>query len=560
MATLLLATHVSCKSSAPIVAEEEQMESSTPTVAEEEQVDMPPVEFVFVDYFKAFEERFYPPELATDDNGFRDFIRLFGMSGYEISARTGDDVKSHRRQIYEKLGLDPDIPLVLRFPFCADRAVNIFYMERGERMPLVRFGLPWTLEDFPMLADWVNEIDEPLDAIAEAIRKPVFFAPKSQSPDSVEPDKPLCLLSWFLMEAQMYRSIARTFQARAVFRIGQGNIDGAIDDKLTILRFSRHITRSGSVVSHLVGIAIEDMAMAIPVGANPEYPLTERQIRRILEGIDALPPMTPISDALEGDRLVKLSQVQEFFIAYAQGGEAFAKKWAEWELGEPPTIRHPLNWDIAYRRINEAFDALQEPPPHERLHALIEESEEMLSDVECVDQLSLIPGGIEMVLSDYAIASLIRGMPDIIEEAIHRSQCLENMQRLVLAMMLYRLERGRMPDGNWVMQIAPYLGRNAERYFSCQTNPSPRGRTTYALVNYGNNVPSSHETILLVELSEPVPFNRAVISPDEVLALFRDRERNLPHPGGMNTARQSGAVMFIMQSINEAELRRLLGR
>ena len=32
-----------------------------------------------IDYFKALEERIYPPELATDENGFRDFVRLFGF-------------------------------------------------------------------------------------------------------------------------------------------------------------------------------------------------------------------------------------------------------------------------------------------------------------------------------------------------------------------------------------------------------------------------------------------------------------------------------------------------
>ena len=38
-----------------------------------------------IDYFKALEERFTPPELATDENGYRIFLRQFGdvVLGYD---------------------------------------------------------------------------------------------------------------------------------------------------------------------------------------------------------------------------------------------------------------------------------------------------------------------------------------------------------------------------------------------------------------------------------------------------------------------------------------------
>ena len=109
-------------------------------------------------------------------------------------------------------------------------------------------------------------------------------------------------------------------------------------------------------------------------------------------------------------------------------------------------------------------------------------------------------------------------------------------------------------------QITPYLGGTPERYFSCPSNPSPRGQTTYALVQYGNAVPAHHETILLVELKTPVPLNRAVMAVDDVLKLPQQYRASAPHTGGMNTARRSGAVMFLSASVGEGELLRLLGR
>ena len=41
----------------------------------------------YVDFLKALERRFYPPELTTNDNGFRDIIRQFGSTAKHSSFR-----------------------------------------------------------------------------------------------------------------------------------------------------------------------------------------------------------------------------------------------------------------------------------------------------------------------------------------------------------------------------------------------------------------------------------------------------------------------------------------
>jgi hypothetical protein len=62
-----------------------------------------------------------------------------------------------------------------------------------------------------------------------------------------------------------------------------------------------------------LAIAIDGMATAIPVGANPEHPLTEQQIRRLLDGLNALPPRMPIRDVLEQERYGGLSCLQSLW-------------------------------------------------------------------------------------------------------------------------------------------------------------------------------------------------------------------------------------------------------
>ena len=259
-----------------------------------------------IDFFKALEERIYPPELATDDNGFRDFVRLFGDVG---EMTTNPNREFYRLQKYEKLGLDPNVPPTLTHPLPPHEVFSNFYKAKGEDVPAKRPAMEdmWTLEQYPMLADWINEIDVPMDAVAETIQKPVFFSPLLQSPAAVQSGTPINLMVILLPDIQFFRNIARIFQARATYRIGNGDIDGAIDDKLTIHRLSRLTRNGGSLVQHLVGIAIEGVAVSIPVGANPEHPLTEAQLRRLLDGLDALPPRAPVHDAYEWERYVGLS-------------------------------------------------------------------------------------------------------------------------------------------------------------------------------------------------------------------------------------------------------------
>lgn len=136
---------------------------------------------------------------------------------------------------------------------------------------------------------------------------------------------------------------------------------------------------------------------------------------------------------------------------------------------------------------------------------------------------------------------------------------------MALAILLYQLEHGTIPnhnglDENWAEQIEKYLGEQPEHYFSCPANPSPKGETVYALVQYGDDLPENLDTILLIELATSVPFAEAVISVDEIL----EGKYTKTHHGGINTADRSGRVRLLpLHSLSHRgneELLRLLGR
>jgi hypothetical protein len=512
-------------------------EAQKPLVISEEttRITGPLTKDGHIDFLQALEKWSYPKELATDNNGFRVFVRQFGDAGYDGEPK---DREFYRLQKYKKLNLDPNIKPTHTLPPEPQKIISDFYKANVPRDK--NWGQPWTLAEYPMLANWVRDIDKPLDAIAEAIRKPVYAFPLLQSPESAAAGKPQNLFETLLPDVQMARTIARHFQTRALYRIRQGNIDGAIDDKLLMHRFGRLIPQKGCIIQVLVGIAIEGMATAIPVGANPQRPLTAQQIRRIINGLDALPPRAPSNDALEWERYMVLSGIQDTSISAAQKKELSE----EFKVLSTFLVR-PIDWNIVYQQVNEMYDAMQEPPPREKYRVLMEAVEKMPTPLE---RLTMSP---EKIVSKIILALFVPAI-DAFEEAIRRMECMENMQRLSLAIQLYRLEHKKLPDANWVKQIEKYLGEKPERYFSCASNPSPKGQTTYALVLGGEQ-----NTIWLVELATPVAFERAIVSVEDAPELLRQSKS---HPGGMNVAFNNSAVRFLPSTTNKTELLRMLGR
>jgi hypothetical protein len=395
----------------------------------------------------------------------------------------------------------------------------------------------------------------------------------------------------------LYRTIEQLFYVRAMYRLGKGDIDGAIEDKLTIHRLERSIPPQLTWFHRL--FSSDKMSTAIPV---PAHPLTEKQIRRLLEGLDALPPHPSINDYYEFERYHTLSA----FRAIVPAAEADREHFAEWLVkragGDPsemhpilmaslqhfaPRLLHSLDLDVVDRRVNELYDAVQEPLPRKKFHSLVEDAEKLeLTSWKTIASLLLSREVFSKTFIDMTVASSVPSMSGV-EQACLRLQCAENMQRLTLAILLYQCEHGKMPDENWVEQIKPYLGKKPDdngvpaKYFSCPAHPSPEGRTTYALILYsiknggkkdGEADGNSLERLVLLEVADPVPYGIAVITPKGVFWELREnlwevgdgRDIKFFDPPTLHSyvtlcTNQGGSVVNLSTLIERATLLRLLG-
>ena len=492
-----------------------------------------------IDYFRAMEERYYPPEMKTDDNGYRLIVRAMGVN---------IDNEVLRLQVYEKLGLDPNEEPTMKL----ESLWTIISQYDKDHPPAEGEQKLWdkfhsathsVFNDFPMLKDWLEENMAGIDLLAEAVRKPAFYIPYVRENENSPAFESLLRSD----NVHIIREWARVVRARATYRLGVGDIDGAIDDIVTAHHLARHAGKQGTLVSGLIGIAVEGMAYSIGIGSNPEFPPTKEQIERLIAELDSLPPRWTFNEALESERLFGLAALQDIYWGNNPG------------MNEPfpyfrllfPNMGWTFDINIALTKQNKVYDAMTGITDDKMLEKFFEPSGNPYNPLPLLFTRSRTHR-IMNSLMELLVPSVQAG-----REAWHRIECTENMQRLTLALLLYEIDNGKLPEGDWREAIRPYLGENADRYFRCPSHRLAEGETNYAMIGNVPNAIASPQQILVVEIMQPqrlgegdgrIEFERAQAS--RVAIREEDTDVGSNHPGGINVGLRSGAVRFITQSIN----------
>lgn len=551
-----------------------------------------------VDYFRAFEQELYPPEMKTDDNGYRLIVCALGdVADHEPHDSQGNkieyDAQAATAQVYEKLGLGPSIRPTMqhREPILAllDYVKREGRTDRSPDELARRLHQPWTLDDLPIMKSWLDENGPILDLLGKAVRKPTFFMPLIRK----DPD---ATLFESLVQGQIHRvrSFTRSLEARANYRLGTGDIDGALDDVITQKRLGRHLQRHTTIVELLVGIAVEGIADSIGVAAVRERQPTAAQLRRFLAELDASPRPLDLDRLGLGERLGTLDLLQ----AMAHGKRRLADLFADSDERFSPGIAQSLtlDWNVLMRRVNAYYDDWGQPgpilplPPHRPTLG------------------NLLIGARSHHVAD-CMAFYCRAPYRAMEEARRRTNCSNNLRRIALAMLLYEHEHGTLPPAytvdatgkplqSWRVLLLPYLGE--ERLFAqirldepwnsghnrqfhdaavvvyqCPSAALQRGQTAYSVVvgkqtafrpaegrsldDVGMNL------VLVVERWKPVCWMDPASELTETVALNGVKRRSegidgmgCEHPGLVLAAMRDGSTRFLSCTLESSALQRLL--
>jgi len=215
---------------------------------------------------------------------------------------------------------------------------------------------PWTAQEFPDLARWVEVNEGPLELVAEASRRPKCFLPIVL----LTPEEGL--ISYGMWLAHMTRSAVRVLCIRATLRVGEGRRDEAWQDLLACHRLARHVSQCPMAVASLTGVAMESMVTQSETVLIHYGEPIPGQIRQILDDVNSLPPPRPLRDRINADRLQTLDSFtrlsRNLGTALEEGGDTPKSEFAKELIGMAG--RAAMDWDEVLRTANRYYDALEE--------------------------------------------------------------------------------------------------------------------------------------------------------------------------------------------------------
>ena len=609
----------------------------------------------YVDYFHARELALYPPEMKTDDNGVRIMTRALGISQTETMS------PEYTKSYYEKLGLDPAVTpthfflepteYIMRMETLKPEVYDTFkrpmyeiYLKefaKGEEdrknNPALRmrtemgmwldetpfalpdltdeetevhfpyepqepdeyaswrfdttgidalFSVPWTVEEYPIMEHWLHDCSPALDVIAEAVQKPAFTFPWVRTQDNAS----FTLFTMATSSLQAVRPYYRGLKARANHRLAQRDFDGVYDDTITCSRLGRRVGHYGFLFTSLVGFAGEQIANEVDVVSPGEKQPTAVQLKRLLDEYDRLPPRVDIEILFESERFMIL-ETSLSIMSSPEKLTDFTNAWT----GNLVSISG-VDWNTVFKHINKTCDEFYSGKIDYEAHMRI---------LYSPPPLKLLTLESRSEIFAIIIETLFLPTPDVTKGAFPRSECSDNLRRLVLAMLIYEKEHGTLPptftvdaNGNplhsWRTFLLPYLGDDAKQLyeqikldepwdsehnkqfhdanlavFQCPSANKAlkvEGGTHYRVI-VGNNTAFGLDgkgraskafkknMLLIVESKDAICWMRPneEIAQAEAEILFDNRtptKISSHHAGGINAAMKGGGVRFISQTIS----------
>lgn len=262
------------------------------------------------DYSAAIEGLFDALAGPPEENGFREFLiacgpPVLGETKMMNKAEWADIPNDKKFYFYEqtwlplcrKLEIDPHaVPVHLESRCFLESATRF-----GEDLDATEYlkeltSRPWSAEDHPELALWLEERAPVLDLFGECVRKSNFLR-------TFELSRTIRFLYMWDMSSHHFRGVAQDLLVRISNRIERGEIATAWFDAMSILYLSRHhLTRNPLQMSIISRISLETTAFEginlILGSGNPDDEL----LRKFASDLAELPQPYFFASRIELDK------------------------------------------------------------------------------------------------------------------------------------------------------------------------------------------------------------------------------------------------------------------
>ena len=214
---------------------------------------------------------------------------------------------------------------------------------------------PWAENDFPELAQWLRDNEQPVDIIVKGAMRPQYYSPLVPPVDA--DGHPGGLIATLLPGIQQSRSIARYLVARAMMNIEKGNVDHAWRDLIACHRVGEMIGRGPTLIDYLVGTAITQIATR---GQIVFLDRVQPAVAQLTQYRKDLSHLRPISSAAEQvtftERMVYLDSVVQIACGRIEFNDLDASPASGLEGFATQLAMLSIDWNIVMRQGNRIYD------------------------------------------------------------------------------------------------------------------------------------------------------------------------------------------------------------
>jgi hypothetical protein len=350
----------------------------------------------------------------------------------------------------------------------------------------------WTAEECVPLAEWLKANEKALVLVHEAVKRPEYFNPlcsRRKEGDSSN------LIGALLPTVQRCRELGTALTVRATLRIGQKKFDAAWQDLLACHRLGRLMSRGGTLIEVLVGIAICQRASTATLVYLDRADLTAEQARARLKDLHALPPMAALVDKVAlGERMSGLDALQ-LLRRGDEGGLSILFMDGTTPTAEELKALERINWAPVMQTMNKWYDRQSAALRLKDRGAREREFDKFQEDLNEAPKLFGSNGGLlkQLAAKDgekvvgaklgNTLASFLLPASRRVQERFDRNVQVEENLRVAFALAAYRADNNRYPEN--LADLAPkYLPAVPGDLFSDKAliyKPTEKGYLFYSV-------------------------------------------------------------------------------
>lgn len=360
--------------------------------------------------------------------------------------------------------------------------------DQRERLHQVRataMRRPWTREEFPQLAQWLDHNETPYQLVRRAVERERYASPwyagvTSQLGDHAIP------------ELEANRELARLLCVRALLRAGERSHEEAWQDVWACLSLGRLVGSGPSMVEYKLGAAIESLAIGTALTLLKHTQVSATEARVLLGRLGSFPPPPNLAAAIDwGERCIYLDAILQLASGRIDAHDVLEVAPNELE-SELASEGASIDWDVPLRKGNMWFDRLVqafEARSHAsrvqgywRIKKALRAESQRQSTAWRWGQRS---ERLHYMLGDKLVASYTQSYPWDLDEIGWARQSFDFLA-IALALEAYHDERGCYPE--LLHELAPtWVERIPLDVFSDSLLKYRRERQGYLLYSVGPN-------------------------------------------------------------------------